>query len=236
MLIEILLDENLAAEDAPGDGYAPIHAARLLGELRATTAVESMIKRLRETDFNDILNNELLFALPRLGEAVLESALQAYKETGNPDFRMSLAGVLAECGVRDDRVYDLLLGMLLYEPDQSAGCLWRYGDPRAIEPLGRAFDAFRIERGNRAFANQTLIELREAIEQLGGTLTPEQEAKYTVAMEPRDRWRAQMDSCLEPAIRPARPGRNDPCWCGSAKKYKRCHLDDDQSEARLERR
>jgi preprotein translocase subunit SecA len=23
--------------------------------------------------------------------------------------------------------------------------------------------------------------------------------------------------------RPAKPGRNDPCWCGSGKKYKRCH-------------
>ena len=24
------------------------------------------------------------------------------------------------------------------------------------------------------------------------------------------------------------PGRNDPCWCGSGKKYKKCHLDSDQ--------
>ena len=23
-------------------------------------------------------------------------------------------------------------------------------------------------------------------------------------------------------------GRNDPCWCGSGKKYKKCHLDSDQ--------
>jgi methionyl aminopeptidase len=24
-----------------------------------------------------------------------------------------------------------------------------------------------------------------------------------------------------------RPGRNDPCWCGSGQKYKKCHLDED---------
>jgi hypothetical protein len=24
------------------------------------------------------------------------------------------------------------------------------------------------------------------------------------------------------------PGRNDPCWCGSGKKYKYCHLREDQ--------
>ncbi len=27
-----------------------------------------------------------------------------------------------------------------------------------------------------------------------------------------------------------RPGRNDPCWCGSGKKYKKCHLDSDERE------
>ncbi len=31
---------------------------------------------------------------------------------------------------------------------------------------------------------------------------------------------------------PERPGRNDPCWCGSGKKYKHCHLKDDQQKDR----
>lgn len=29
-----------------------------------------------------------------------------------------------------------------------------------------------------------------------------------------------------------KPGRNDPCWCGSGKKYERCHRRQDQAEAR----
>jgi hypothetical protein len=32
-----------------------------------------------------------------------------------------------------------------------------------------------------------------------------------------------------------KPGRNDPCWCGSGKKYKQCHLNADR-EAERERR
>lgn len=28
-----------------------------------------------------------------------------------------------------------------------------------------------------------------------------------------------------------RPGRNDVCWCGSGKKYKRCHLPEDEMKA-----
>jgi hypothetical protein len=28
-----------------------------------------------------------------------------------------------------------------------------------------------------------------------------------------------------------KPGRNDDCWCGSGKKYKKCHLPDDEKKA-----
>lgn len=27
-------------------------------------------------------------------------------------------------------------------------------------------------------------------------------------------------------------GRNEPCWCGSGKKYKRCHLKEDEQASR----
>jgi hypothetical protein len=33
----------------------------------------------------------------------------------------------------------------------------------------------------------------------------------------------------EPVRRGPTPGRNDPCWCGSGKKYKKCHLDSDET-------
>ena len=31
-----------------------------------------------------------------------------------------------------------------------------------------------------------------------------------------------------------RIGRNDPCWCGSGKKYKKCHYDFDQKIRQIE--
>ena len=35
----------------------------------------------------------------------------------------------------------------------------------------------------------------------------------------------------EPDKGPAeRPGRNDTCWCGSGKKYKKCHLEEDEGK------
>ncbi len=37
----------------------------------------------------------------------------------------------------------------------------------------------------------------------------------------------------EPIRRAPAPGRNDPCWCDSGKKYKKCHLESDERENRL---
>lgn len=34
----------------------------------------------------------------------------------------------------------------------------------------------------------------------------------------------------KPVTRTVKPGRNDPCWCGSGKKYKNCHLAQDEEE------
>ncbi len=34
-----------------------------------------------------------------------------------------------------------------------------------------------------------------------------------------------------PTVKRTRPGRNDPCWCGSNKKYKKCHWAEDEAAA-----
>lgn len=35
---------------------------------------------------------------------------------------------------------------------------------------------------------------------------------------------------LKPVTVAKKPGRNEPCWCGSGKKYKKCHIDEDQKK------
>lgn len=37
---------------------------------------------------------------------------------------------------------------------------------------------------------------------------------------------------IEPVLKPVLPGRNEACWCGSGKKYKKCHLPADEDAAR----
>ena len=43
-----------------------------------------------------------------------------------------------------------------------------------------------LERGVSLMCNQTFIELRASIEDLGGTLTGAQQAKFDTAMAPRE--------------------------------------------------
>ncbi len=231
-LLEIVEDQKLAIETAPGNGWAPAHAARLLGELHAVEAIEPMLRVLARTDRLELLHDQLIQSLPEIGAPIIEPALRAYAENESRDLRVSVASVLAHTGVRDDRIFTVLLEVLKTEPSYAAGDLAEYGDERAVPHLSLAFDDYKVVESDSPMANQDLVELRAAIEELGGSLTPAQEKKYDRALEPADRWRRQMHAALqsrEPAKPPARPGRNEPCWCGSSKKYKKCHLATDEN-------
>jgi hypothetical protein len=234
-LIEILEDESLALEDGPGLGYAPAHAAELLGELSATDAVEPMLKRLIATTWDEILHNAVVVSLPKIGEAVVEPALALLAQTTDPDVRWSIKDILSEVGVRDERIRDLLLADIEDEPERAAMNLASYGDVSVLPQLRQAFDRHIIKEEG-LFANQELIELKGAIEGLGGELTADQAAKFERGMGARARDRLDWDRDDPargaddgmPVRAEAKLGRNEPCWCGSGRKYKKCHLGADE--------
>lgn len=236
-LLEILEDETLAQIDSPGKGWAPIHAAELLGDLRAATAVVPMLRTLAQTDPLDILHDRVLPSLAKIGAPVVEPALRA-AASADQDTLDSIAAVLARVGIHDERILDILLAQLRRVPE-LAGNLAEYGDPNAIPALLEALDAFELVESANPFANHPLIEIRAAIEELGGTLSMEQQLKchrgqkaaesIRQLLRERVEARAEAPPPVAPDSRHDRPGRNDPCWCGSGKKYKRCHLDADAS-------
>ncbi len=232
-LLDILRDESLADTAAPGGGYAPIHAAELLVRLGASAAVVPMVRRLMRTDPGEVLHDTLLRAAEELGPAVAPAALEALAEARNPDERFGLLSVLSHCGVKDERIYSALLEQLQEDPIQGALNLARYGDPRALEPLKRALDACPVDEDTvDLFADQAVVELKIAIEKLGGTLDAAQGEKVERARRTLH-WLARLFQWIldtlppPPMKRGRRPGRNDPCWCGSGMKYKKCHLGSD---------
>jgi hypothetical protein len=230
-LLELMEDEELSVDTAPGEGWAPIHAANLLGELRAQEAIRPMLRLLAETEWDTILHDAVLLALPKLGPAVLEPTLAAYAATTDTELRSDYASVLSELGVRDDRIYEILLADLDRDPVMGAGRLGVYGDPRALPVLVAALDRYESQ-GDEPFANQELIELAAAIEQLGEELTPEQREQMDRILAPEFVKRKEWSDLFEraggrPGARPQaarKVGRNEPCPCGSGKKYKKCCL------------
>jgi preprotein translocase subunit SecA len=75
-----------------------------------------------------------------------------------------------------------------------------------------------MDRQRRAAeAMQRAAELKGAGEQESAT-------SDAVAPEPKN----QLAAAKANADKKARVGRNDPCWCGSGKKYKKCHLAEDE--------
>jgi SEC-C motif len=245
-LLDMMQDEELSLDTAPGEGWAPIHAVDLLAELRAEAAVEPMLRLLLETDWDLIIHDHLIRELPKLGPAVLEPALTAYAETTDPDRRRALTHLLSGLKVHDDRAFEILAAALKENPELGAMSFAEYGDPRALPLLSAALDQYEGVLTDDWWANHALIELQAAIEELGGELTPEQRQKVDRILAPSEAKRRQFVAAMEraaghadletspvrgalaPGGRAARAarkvGRNDPCPCGSGKKYKKCCL------------
>jgi hypothetical protein len=75
--------------------------------------------------------------------------------------------------------------------------LAEYGDPQAIPALSQMFDALPVnDQDDSVVGNHVFVELRAAIEDLGGHLTPEQAAKAERADASRRRFAAQMEQVV----------------------------------------
>jgi hypothetical protein len=237
-LIAVLQDKDLQISEDDGESMASIHAARLLGELRSEAAIPALLAALMDSEPGLILWDAALFALAEIGPPVLEPAL-ALVPDATPEHRGYLVDVLSRLKVPDARVLALLLEELRTDPESGAMYLGHYADPASLPDLIAAFDAMPLDEGNSLFANQGLVELKASIDDAGGHLTPAQLAKYDLALAPRLALRDQMHGFFgdepeaakatpslpqQPVRAVQRPGRNDPCWCGAGRKYKKCHL------------
>jgi SEC-C motif len=240
-----LLEAGLVDDQAEPEG-ALFHAVDLLGALGEARAVPILLRCLEHDDLFDGLAPPAAAALRALGPAALEGCLAAYAMTTNEAFRDRLAGVLSRCGVHDERIYACLVETLQRTPELGANYLAEYGEVRALDVLAHTFDTLPLRDDETPLANHVFIELRAAIEDLEGHLTAAQHQKFEAADAARRRLVAQMPWAVDPPAAPTwrtplqatsfagtRPprlpgtrklGRNAPCWCGSGKKYKKCHL------------
>lgn len=137
-------------------------------------------------------------------------------------------------------------------PDQAWGYIgwadqynWGAGHPtdypRAEAILLQALD--RPELDDRLSVLERLIDLYKAWDKPEKIPATNAEYEALLAAE-RERLTAEQEQ-LEQRLRVLRqvrqaqaqekPGRNDPCWCGSGKKYKHCHWKSDRQASQAKR-
>ena len=226
-LVRVLEERSDAGDEAL------VSAARRLLRLKAPEALVPLVRWLTRAEPGTELYELLIAGLKDWGPVVVPAMLEVLETTRFGDARFELLHVLSHCGTRDERIYTALLALLAEEPFLGAVNLSAYGDPRALELLGRALDAYALEDDVAdVFAQQTVLELGFAIRELGGVLTRSQQTKLEAARRLREEWNELIDRWRGsvPERREPRPGRNEPCWCGSGVKYKKCHLGEDRAQ------
>lgn len=249
----IAMLEDALADDEADHGWAPAHAAKLLGMLGDAQAVPVLLRMLAGYAVIDGYHQAAEDALVALGDPAIEACLEAYPTAKNEDLRSGIVAVLSRSTEKHARIFQTLLAFFAQSTELGAIYLADYGDPQAIPVLSQMFDALPIDdHSDSVMSNHIFVELRSAIEHLGGQLTAAQQAKADRADAPRRRFAAQMDEALSRmriaaqqrptaqaasiaskgqgavAQKPRTLGRNERCWCGSGKKYKKCHLDLDR--------
>ena len=196
-LLDVLNHEPLQMEDAPGEGCAPIHAVDLLREMKATDAIQPMIRWMQKIDFLSILHDRLLQALISFGEEALQPVLAAYDETTEYEERRSLCSILSEIRVKNDAIYETLLRQLEENVEWGSVCLGEYGDTRALPHLQQALDEYEvIADADHPLSDQAVFELCAAIQEMGGQLTPSQQHKWDQVKAHREEFRRSLGALL----------------------------------------
>jgi len=216
-LSAVMVDCRLRDPEGPAAGWAPVHAAQLLGQLCDVRAVEPLLDVLATTHQLSPLRVTVEKALAPMGARLLGPIL-ARLPTAVGEYRQQLWSLLANAKVRDPRIFVQLLGALAEYPEQGAMYLAEYGDPAALPELSRALDAYQISLTDDG--DHALFELREAIEELGGTLTAAQQTKYEQAL-----LACRIKVSADMGVQRSRAVSLDaPCPCGSGRRYKHCCL------------
>ncbi|MDR3460372.1 MAG: DUF1186 domain-containing protein [Verrucomicrobiae bacterium] len=243
-----------ALNDGPADSplvWAPVHAWRALGQLRAAGAVEPLLTLLRRTDAeqDDWVATDLPVALGQIGGAAVGPVANYLADTAQGEWARTVAAETlgkigeahpewrAECVAR-------LQAQLEKFGEQSealnAFLILPLYDLLAVEAMPlieRAFASGRVDESVVGDVEDVQIHFglkaeREhplkpnSLTDLSRRIAAMEEEIEALKQENaelqflQDELRSELPP--QPYLAPPKTGRNEPCPCGSGKKYKKC--------------
>lgn len=251
---ELLTPERVAAtvEDARADAIV-YYAIQLLGALGNTMALPILLRLLHEADdealevINDALRVMGPAAIPALAEAAGDEAMTPFARNAALGAVHDIAGDHPELR---EQASDSLRPILARYVEQAEPLTDHQAEVASwlIADLSDMADPASRPLIDAAFAQgwvDTFIVRPAHVEQSyeDGPAPPENPIRPYLEQYREDRREHQEEqerkarrSLLDPPTPPqpvvlgAKLGRNDPCWCGSGKKYKKCHLAQDEKE------
>ena len=216
-------EKLLAIAEHAADDMSAAMAIDRLAELDIMAAVEPLCAMLGRVDYDSERRQALLSQLSQWDDAVLEPLLRVRATLSDDSRRDDVVVILSERedGLpKDERVFVALCEYLTRHRWHGAELLEEYGDARAIPFLEAAIAAFSPNLDSLR-SKRELKSLVSAYNDLGGHLPDELHDRVHTWL---DTWKARF-ALPEPVRRAAlKLGRNDPCRCGSGKKYKKCCL------------
>lgn len=236
-LIRMASDPGLNTADTESlDIWAPLHAWRALGQLKAVEAAEPLVNLFDALPDDDWLSSELRHVFALMGPDAIP-ALEAFlaNDTVPSINRLAvtecLQGMAEEHPGQRDRCVGVLVRQLeKYETngeDLNAFLVAALDDLRAVDAIGvirKAFAANSVDID----ASGDLEDVEISLGLRKGRSTPRPRYNQFFGGAGLDRLgetlRAEDYAGSPPPRRHEKVGRNDPCPCGSGKKYKKCCL------------
>ena len=234
--------------------WAPVHAWLALGQLRAEAAVAPLLALLHRIDDveDDWVESEIPDVLARIGPAALEPAANYLADPNHGMWaRTAAADALGNIGNAHPELRERCIAAVAAQLERfssqdetfNAFLVSTLMNLRAVEimPLiERAYQADSVDPSVVGYLSDVELELglqpsNDVLGDYDPSLSREEqfaELKRKVeliqvenAMEREMPFGLEGDMTVpQPFIAPPKTGRNDPCPCGSGKKYKKCCL------------
>ncbi len=229
-LIRLSTDWSAGAGENDPAAWGQVHAWRALGQMGADAAVKPLLTALEDADDEDhAAERDIPAALGMIGAAAFAPVerLLVHPDT-RFGTRLNLIGALG--------------AIAQFHPDLRAGCLHRFerilagypvrdevangfvmiacADIRAVELIDAIRAAFADDAVDISVAGDLEdVEIMLGLRAERATPVPDYHEAFIDGLE-----RAERDLPGEPIVKAVKIGRNDPCPCGSGKKYKKCCL------------
>ena len=211
--------------------WAPVHAWRALAQFRAVEAVAPLLESYPEIADSEAPYEELCDVFHMIGPAAVP-ALSAALATGT--LRSSPACILMDGLVKIGMGYpghrDACIAAITYvldradnnDPETNGWAISTLMDLKAIEAIDTIREAFRLDAVDHSIAGD-LEDVEIGLGLRTRRSTPAKKLHFTWGSRPAEEIEITRDM-VEEEVRAPKIGRNEPCPCGSGKKYKKCCL------------